>query len=283
MVVPSRSRTSVIDFRISTEGIESKLLTLAGVRFWKGRTPVIDFRISTEGIESKLLTLAVMIDHVDLHNSRYKSMQEVNEQRQAMESSDSELLGILSDASGDLLQDDACVNQLSKAKSNFKAAAERLLAAEEEEAFEAAAERLLAAEEEEARSLELFEEYRAARSLELFEEYRAVAARGALLFEASTVMAEVNPIYAASTVMAEVNPIYAVSRLIFDQLFEQIIRSISTPGSLMPLHMSDWRRSEMVEAVTNMTMRHLSLGYLSKDHHLFQLLAAGASSMLVPP
>ncbi len=134
------------------------------------KTTVIDFTVTMGGLEQQLLGYVIQKEKAELEEEREKLLQDVNDNQKLIRDYEDDLLKELSDAQGNLLQNEPLIETLAKTKKAAVEVKEKLNVAIETE-----------------------KRINAAR-----EDYRPVAIRGSVLYFLVVEMSLVNPMYQTS-------------------------------------------------------------------------------------
>jgi dynein heavy chain len=134
------------------------------------KTTVIDFTVTMGGLEQQLLGYVIQKEKAELEEEREKLLQDVNDNQKKIRDYEDQLLRELSDAQGNLLQNEPLIETLANTKKAAVEVKEKLNVAMETE-----------------------KRINTAR-----EDYRPVAIRGSVLYFLIVEMSLVNPMYQTS-------------------------------------------------------------------------------------
>jgi dynein heavy chain len=131
------------------------------------KVTVINFTVTKLGLEDQLLADVVRLERPDLEQSRTKLIVQINEDKNQLKSIEDEILKLLFNSEGNILDNEQLIGTLQQSKVTSTAIGERLQQAEKTEAS----------------------------ITEAREKYRPVALRGSVLFFVIADMANMDPMY----------------------------------------------------------------------------------------
>jgi dynein heavy chain len=131
------------------------------------KVTIINFTVTETGLEDQLLADVVRLERPDLEAQRTKLIVQINSDREQLKSIEDEILRMLFNSEGNILDNEQLINTLNDSKVTSTAIAERLQQAETTEAS----------------------------ITEARERYRPAALRGSLLFFAIATMSGIDPMY----------------------------------------------------------------------------------------
>lgn len=134
------------------------------------KVTIINFTVTETGLENQLLADVVRIERPDLEEQRSKLIVQINGDREQLKAIEDEILRLLFQSEGNILDNEQLINTLNEAKVTSSAISQRLQQAETTEAS----------------------------ITEAREKYRPAAICGSLLFFAIATMASIDPMYQIS-------------------------------------------------------------------------------------
>ncbi|EGD81584.1 dynein heavy chain 6 [Salpingoeca rosetta] len=131
------------------------------------KVTIINFTVTKTGLEDQLLADVVRLERPDLEEERTKLILQINEDRAQLKSIEDEILKLLFNSEGNILDDERLINTLNDSKTTSTAIGERLKRAETTEAS----------------------------ITEARDKYRPAAVRGSVLFFVIADMSNIDPMY----------------------------------------------------------------------------------------
>lgn len=131
------------------------------------KVTIINFTVTKLGLEDQLLADVVRLERPDLEQERNKLITQINDDRSQLKNIEDEILKLLFNSEGNILDDERLINTLNDSKTTSTAIAGRLERAEKTEAS----------------------------ITEARNKYRPVAVRGAVLFFVIADMGNIDPMY----------------------------------------------------------------------------------------